>query len=207
MGKVAASQVPVQPSSSPGLESLPAQLEQGAGEAARNKPLTSNLATMLQLALHPQDKSHFPSSRASITSLLRLFHHPTGFTLHFPQSQPMFLIAQPHCTSIPEDQGEQSVPCVQSSHHPDPLSKDRAWGFWGCQAELLCLPQITSGCSYGQVPHTPRAGVPLQPPTTHTPHFLGLLQTLPCWFKSSLYFWKRNRSALSVHYLPIFSWN
>lgn len=50
----------------------------------------------------------------------------------------MFLIAQPQCTSIPAEHGEQSVPCLQSSHHPDPLSKDRVWG---CKAEL---PQISA---------------------------------------------------------------
>lgn len=67
---------------------------------------------MLQLTLHPYEKYHIPSNRASITSLLRLFHSTMSFTLNFPKSQPTVLIAQSHCNSIPTDHREQSSPCV-----------------------------------------------------------------------------------------------
>lgn len=68
-----------------------------------------------------QDKSRFPSTRASITSLLRLLRSTTGFTLHSPQSQPTFLIARPRRNSIPADRGEQFVPCVcRAATSPSP---------------------------------------------------------------------------------------
>lgn len=147
---------------------------------------------MLQLTLHPYERYHIPSNRASITSLLRLFRSTMGFTLHFPKSQPTLLIAQSHCNSIPVDHREQFVPCVcsvatiLSNSARTELRVSKAANMscytlfqhatltnWGIYRLLLCanVAQKEARCVHSVVDYTCSSSVLL---TAMSLNFLGL---------------------------------